>query len=351
MSTSGRRGGATTSTDHTSTRQWLVALALVAGCSHHSAAGPHSDEIVYRVVDSTQGTARTTTVTVDVQHPYASRTVTSGSGGYATDGEQAFLVAADGSLRAVAAVPPSFPAGALHLDVALASAARHGLAARVGEDEVLGRRCALWRSKAPLDGDPVTAATADSSTVTCVSEQGQLLRDVWTLHGRVVRTRTATRIGSGPALTFAVASPAASVGTAQGVKVVPRDVLLRALAVPEPARPAGLAPDRDAATITRDPTGEVSAEGGVLTWSDCCRRLVVLDVQRGLTHRLVAPADGVPVALRDGRAARLTVVGAGVRLTFAAGSFVVTVTADLPEDDVVAWASGLSLGQDSRRAS
>ena len=305
---------------------------------------------MYDVVDTSQSPARTTTVTVDVQHPYTSRTVTQGSGGSATDGTQAYLIRPDGSADTVAAVPPGFPSGALHLDVALASASRHGLAARTGTDEVLGVACELWSSEAPLDAEPVTPATADSSTTSCVDADGRLLRDVWTLHGRVVRTRVATRVGRGPSLSGtallggATPAPAPSVGTAEGVKVVARDVLLRALAIPEPAAPAGLSADRDAATIQVDGSGRASAEGGVLTWADCCRRLVVLTLERGLTHRLAVPADGLPVSLGAGRSARLQVLGAGVRLVFGSGEFVVTVTADLPEDDLIRWAAGLQLG-------
>jgi hypothetical protein len=301
---------------------------------------------VYDVVDGTHHS----TVTVDVEHPYTSRSVTEGGGGYATDGSQAYLIRPDGTVGTVAAVPPGFPSGALHLDVALASARRHHLAAQVGTDTVLGIACELWRSKAPLDAEPIAPATTDSSTTSCVDAQGRLLREVWTLHGTVASTRTATRVGTGPSLAGeallagATPVPAPSVGTAEGVKVVARDVLLRALAVPEPTAPAGLAPDRDAATIQVDASGRVSSEGGVLTWADCCRRLVVLKLERGLTHHLTAPTDGVPVSLGTGRTARLQAVGAGVRLTFGSGEFVVTVTADLPEDDVIRWAAGLQLG-------
>jgi hypothetical protein len=301
---------------------------------------------VYDVVDSTHRS----TVTVDVEHPYTSRTVSKGSGGYATDGLQAYLIRADGSVSTVAAVPPGFPSGALHLDVALTSAHRHHLAVQVGTDSVLGRSCELWRSKAPLDAEPITPATSDSSTTSCVDADGRLLREVWTLHGRVASTRTATRVDTGPSLSGTALlggktpAPAPSVGTAEGVKVVARDVLLRALAIAEPAAPSGLSPDRDAATIQVDGTGRATAEGGVLTWADCCHRLVVLDLERGLTHRLTAPDEGVAVSLGGGRTARLQAVGAGVRLVFGAGEFVVTVTADLPEDDVLAWASALQLG-------
>lgn len=295
-------------------------------------------------------TTHRSTVTVDVDHPYTSRTLTEGSGGYATDGTQAYLIRPDGTVGTVAPVPPGFPSGALHLDVALAAARRHGLAVQVGKDSVLGIDCELWRSKAPLDAEPIVPATSQSSTTSCVDSDGRLLREVWTLHGKVVSTRTATRVGRGPSLSGPALldgqtpAPAPSVGTGEGVKVVERDVLLTALAVPEPAAPAGLAADRSAATVQVDGTGRASSEGGVLTWADCCRRLVVLRLERGLTHRLAVPAEGVPVSLGGGRTARLQAVGPGIRLVFGAGHFVVTVTADLPEDDVIAWASRLQLG-------
>jgi hypothetical protein len=305
---------------------------------------------VYDVVDSSQSPALRTTVTVDVDHPYTSRTVTEGSGGYATDGRQAYVIQPDGTVSTVAPVPPTFPSGALHLDVARASAPRHPRATQAGGDTVAGRPCELWRSKDPLDAEPIAPADSGSSTVSCVDADGRLLRDAWTLHGKVVRTRTATKVGAGPSLSGSALlagrtpSPAPSIGTAEGVKVVPRDVLLQALGIAEPSAPAGLPADRDAATIVRDGTGQVTAEGGVLTWADCCRRLVVLQLERGLTHRLTVPDVGVPVTLGPGRPAHLEPVGLGLRLVFGVGHFVVTITADLPEDELLAWASGLQLG-------
>jgi hypothetical protein len=52
----------------------------------------------------------------------------------------------------------------------------------------------------------------------------------------------------------------------------------------------------------------------------------------------------VVVRLDATRTARLAATSAGLRLTFGAGSFVVTVTADLPEDALLAWAASLPLG-------
>jgi hypothetical protein len=81
----------------------------------------------------------------------------------------------------------------------------------------------------------------------------------------------------------------------------------------------------------------------VLTWTDG-RRLAVLRLERGLGRRLVPPSTGVVVRLDATRTARLAATSAGLRLTFGAGSFVVTVTADLPEDALLAWAASLPLG-------
>lgn len=337
----------------------VTAGTALAACSSSSTPppGPASVRVVYRVEDSAQQPVRVTTVVVEDAPPYRGRTRTldgpppggTDLGGAAYDETHQYLLGANGSVRTARDVAAGFAGTAHHLDVALASAERHRLVRRLGTATVAGRACTTWLSRDPLDSGPFAAATAADSTRSCVAADGLLLRDTWTLHGRLVRTRTAVSVGRGPSLAGSgllsghTPAPAPSSGPVEQVKVVTRQVLLTALAVPEPPAPQGLSPDRQAAVIELDPDGQVGAEGGVLTWTDGTR-LLVLDLRRGLTHRLVPPTDGVPVRLDGTRSARLTPTSYGLHLTFGAGAFVVTVSTDLPEDALLAWAASLQLG-------
>lgn len=336
----------------------LAAGTALAACSSSSPAptGPPSLRVVYRVEDSAQQPPRVTTVVVDDAPPYRGRTRTLAGpppgttdlGGTATDEGHQYLLDADGRVRTVAAVAPGFSGTGSGLAVALPAGEHHGLVQSVGTARVAGRTCTEWLSRDPLDSGPLAPASAVDRTTSCVDADGLLLRDAWTLHGQLVRTRTAVSVGRGPSLagpgllSRRTPAPAPSTGPGEQVKVVPRAVLLQALAVPEPPAPQGLSPDRDAAVRQLDPDGQPGVEGGVLTWTDG-RRLAVLRLERGLTHRIAPPTTGVLVHLDAARTARLTATSIGLRLSFGQGSFVVTVTADLPEAALLAWAASLPL--------
>jgi hypothetical protein len=312
---------------------------------------------VYRVEDSAQQPVRVTTVVVDNAPPYRGRTRTLAGpppgttdlGGSAADEGHQYLLDPDGGARTVAAVAPGFAPTASGLAVALPAAVRHGLVRSVGTATVAGRSCTEWLSRDPLDSGPFAAASAADRTTSCVDPDGLLLSDAWTLHGTLVRTRTAVSVGRGPSLAGSgllggrTPAPAPTTAAGEQVKVVDRDVLLRALAVPEPVAPQGLTADLDAAVLQLDQDGTPGVEGGVLTWTDG-RRLAVLRLERGLGRRLTPPSTGVAVRLDAARTARLAATSVGLRLTFGQGSFVVTVTADLPEADLLGWAAALSLG-------
>lgn len=337
----------------------LAAGTALAACSSHPAParGPASLRVVYRVEDSAQQPVRVTTLVVDDAPPYRGRTRTLAGpppgttdlGGTASDEGHQYLLDPSGAVRTVMAVAPGFAGTGTGLAEALPAAQRHGLARPVGTARVAGRSCTQWLSKDPLDSAPVTAATADERTTSCVDAGGLLLQDSWTLHGRLVRTRTAVSVGPGPSLAGSgllsgrTPAPAPTSAAAEQVKVVARAVLLQALAVPEPPAPPGLSPDRDSAVLQLDPDGRPGVEGGVLTWTDG-HRLAVLRLERGLTHRVTPPTTGVLVHLDASRTARLTVTSVGLRLTFEQGSFVVTVAADLPESTLLTWAASLPLG-------
>jgi hypothetical protein len=337
----------------------LAAGAALAACSSSDGApapGPSSLRVVYRVEDSAQQPVRVTTVVVDSTPPYRGRSRTLGGpppgstdlGGVAWDEGHQYLLDPGGGVRTIQVVAPGFAGTSTGLGVALPAAQSHGLVRSGGTARVAGRTCTEWVSRGPLDSDPFAPATASDRTTSCVDAEGLLLRETWTLHGRVVRTRTAVSVGRGPPLAGSgllsgrTPAPAPTSAAAEQVRVVGRTVLLQALAVPEPPAPQGLSPDRDAAVLQLDPDGRPGVEGGVLTWSDG-HRLAVLRLERGLTHRLTAPVTGVVVHLDGARTARLTATAVGLRLTFGAGSFVVTATADLPESTLLAWAASLPL--------
>ena len=336
----------------------LAAGTALAACSSGKSPtpGPSSLRVVYRVEDSAQQPVRVTTLVVDDAPPYRGRTRTLAGpppgttelGGTASDEGHQYLLDPDGGVRTVAAVAPGFAGTATGLSVALPAAAQHGLVRSVGTAQVAGRSCTEWLSRDPLDSAPFAAATAGDRTTSCVDADGLLLRDAWTLQGRLVRTRTAVSIGRGPSLAGTgllsgrSPTPAPTAAAGEQVKVVSRAVLLQALAVPEPPVPQGLSPDRDAAVLQLDPDGRPGVEGGVLTWTDG-RRLAVLRLERGLTHRIAPPTTGVLVHPEGSRTARLTATSIGLRLTFGQGSFVVTITADVPEADLLAWAASLAV--------
>ncbi|HUR14493.1 MAG TPA: hypothetical protein VM097_08365 [Mycobacteriales bacterium] len=335
----------------------LAAGTALAACSSSDDSPPaaSSVRVVYRVEDRAQEPVRVTTVIVEDAPPYRgrSRTLagqppgTTDLGGTAWDEARVYLLTPGGA-RVVQAVPPGFSGTARGLDVSLASALRHGLVRSTGTRQVAGRSCTEWVSKDPLDSAAFGPASATDRTTSCVDADGLLLAESWTLHGRLARTRTAISVGRGADLSgTALLSgrepvPAPTSGPGERVQVVSRAVLLKALAVAEPPAPQGFSPDREAAVIQLDPDGRIAVEGGVLTWVNG-QRLLVLRLERGLVRPLTPPTRGVVVPLDGARSARLTATSVGLRLSFGQGSFVVTVTADLPEDALLAWAGSLEL--------
>lgn len=329
-------------------RRAALALLLAAACSQGAAPAEHSRRVVYRVEDLTGSSPRTTTQVVEVASPYRARLLTregaTSLGGLAWDVDHTYLVGADGAVSVIAAVAPQFAGASLNLGVALASAQRHALVVRGGSARVGGRDCALWSSKDPLDSGPVQPPAGGDVTVSCVAANGLLLDEQWSLKGKVVRRRTATQVEAGPSLAGGALLDGRTPGpaTAQAVeqvKQVSLATLVHALGVPSPAAPVGLRFDRSVAVIQSGAAGAVDVEGGVFAWTDG-KRLVVLRLERGLTRRLSVPDEGVAVAR-----GRLSPVPAGLRVRFKGGSgLVATVTANVPEDVLLAWVSALDVG-------
>jgi hypothetical protein len=333
-----------------------VAVLAVAACSKVAPSPqPRTGwRVVYRIEDRAGATPRITTQVVDVLPPYGARSVTfegataSGTslGGAAWVRGHQYLVDADGSAHEVAQVPPSFAGPDAHLDLAMTTALRLGLVRRGGTATVAGTACTEWVSHDPLDSADIAPASATSSTTSCVDERGRLLRDSWVLSGKVVRVRTAVEVGAPQPdpLRGATPTPLPLAQLPLLVKDEPAAKLAAALNIAVPSGPAGLRADGATALLERDlagGTGRALREGAAFAWTDG-RRLVTLQVQRGLVQPEPAPTAGAPVRLASGITARLAPVvnGLQVRLLTPAG-LSVQATGDLPEADLLAWVGGL----------
>ncbi len=337
-----------------------VVLCAVAGCAGASGDAPAggSTRLVYRIDDLAQEPARVSTEVVDVASPQRARSVvhagesTTGTslGGVAYSERGQYLLKPDGTSALVQDIAPTFAGPAWHLATALMVAAAHGQATAEGTRTVGTRSCTQWRTYEPLDAGPVRAATATDSATSCVTEAGLLVQEAWTIDGQVVRRRTLVSAGSGPSLAgdglFPGPAPSGSPQQAgrETVKDVAVQTLVTALGIPTPAAPLGLPVGRSVAVIQLDPGGAgVAVEGGVLSWGQG-DRLVLLRVERGLTRRLTVGTDGTAVTV-GGRTVRVQAVAAGVKVRLAGPQgLVATVTADVPERDLLAWLGTLSLG-------
>lgn len=320
--------------------------------------------VVYRVEDRSRSPIRLTTQVLDVASPVAARLVTlegpppgtTSLGGLAWDDGNQYLIEPGGVVRVIRQVPPGFPGVDTHLDVALPTALRAGLVQREGAAEVAGRSCTKWLSREPLDSAAFTPATATDRALSCVDDSGRILSEHWTLRGSLTRVRTAVSVAVGPSLTgsalFAGRPPVplASEASTGSVKAVPAERLAEALGIPIPPAPPGLVPDRSVALIDVDRAGAASQivrEGAAFSWTGD-RQLVVLLVKRGLTASMMLPAGGIEVPLSVTSAgtgtARLTPVLSGLKLELLTSrGLLVTVTGNLPEQELLAWVRTLEL--------
>jgi hypothetical protein len=329
-------------------RRCLLVLLLVTGCADPSSPRATSERITYRVVT---GSVTTTAVT-DVMRPYRARTLThegSGKGtGFAWDERALYTLAADGT-KQTQLVGPGFAGPDSGLEVALPVAQRQGLVNALGTGSVLGRDCTRWLSELPLDGAPLSHPRPGDSTDSCVDAEGRVLSDTWRVDGKVVRTRTATEVTSGPDLSGNAlygGSEPTPLPTALATVVVTESTteeLGRLLQVTAPVAPAGLRADTAAAVLDRDATGGGFArEAAVFTWTSS-EHLAVLRVERDLVPGQGRTVRGAEVDLGGLGTGRLEPVLAGLRATVSGPRGLrIIATADLPEDAFLAWVRSLS---------
>ena len=311
-------------------KRLLPLLLLLAACQSHEAVH-HSLQVTYELSDGT-------TQVVQIDRPYRAR---EGSLGWSEDGT--YLGA-----QQSAALPPGFPGPYSRLDVALPEALAQGLVRDLGTTRtVAGRSCHEWESRQPLDGAPFAPATRTDRTVSCVDGSGLLLADTWTSGGRVLRTRTATSVGDGPSLLgnglYGGSAPTPlPTGSAVVTPATP-EKLLGLLQVPVPAVPAGLHLDRSVAVVELS-NGAASREGAVLTYVSG-DRMLVLRLSRALVTGDQPTVHGAEVRVGPMRG-RLLPVLAGLQLHLdGPRGLQVTVTTDLPREQLLSWAGGLHLGE------
>jgi hypothetical protein len=338
----------------------LCAVALSSGgCSSGKAEPePTSRRVIYRVEDTAGATPAVTTVVIDRDGHYRGRVRTlqgappggADLGGTAWDGERQYVLSG-GRPTGVQDVAPGLTGADSNLDVSLASALAHDLVRRGATSTVADLPCDLWESKDPLDASSWALPTDTDHTTSCVSADGLLLSESWTLDGHLVRTRTAVYVGRGPSLAGTALLGGRSPGplptspALEEVRRVDAAALAGSLGVPLPPPPIGFTLDRAASVLQRELAGQPSVEGGVFTYV-AGERVVELRLERGLGGRTLGlPPDGVAVSLRDGRAARLTPGLLGLGVTFTGGhGLLATATADLREEALLLWVTTLQLG-------
>ncbi len=296
-------------------------------------------------------TGRVSTTTVDVSPPYRARSLNrdgSGAvtGGFAWDERGLYSITSAGTAQ-TASIAPGFPGPYSGLAVALPVAERQHLVRRGGSSSVLGLDCEQWLSAEPLDGAPFAPVSPDARTTSCVDAEGRLLAETWYVGGKLVRTRTATGVGPGPSLAGAALyegppTPLPSSGTGFVVRDSPRAQLLRLLQVPVPSDPTGFRPDASVAVLDLDAAATgFTREAGVLTWLRGVD-VVVLRLERDLSGSSRGTVRGAPVDLGVLGTGHLEPVLAGLRVVIDGPTGLrALVTADLPEDELLAWARTL----------
>ncbi|MFN2539314.1 MAG: hypothetical protein ABR549_14365 [Mycobacteriales bacterium] len=317
----------------------LAGLLLVVACQPKE---PTSQRIAYDV----ESPAGRTTTTVLVEPGHRARTTSGSTSTYWS--ESGVYGDVNGRLVQTAVIAPGFPGPEAHLDLALPEALRQRLVRDLGTSQsVAGVSCHEWESAKPLDGAPFAPATAQDRTVSCVSADGRLLADRWTIGGTVAQARTATAVGTGPSLRgdrlFEGRTPIPLPAEQSPYSVTASDAaaLVAPLGIPVPVAPAGLTLESSVALLERTDTGP-RREDAVLVYRGSSRMLV-LRIGRDLTPgtRVTPHGAGVTVGRHPGYLApvlpglQLTVTGPrGLRAT---------ITADLDRDDLLDWAATLRL--------
>ena len=324
-------------------RRLLVLALLLTACSDKEPADTQPSQ---RIVYDVQSPAGRSTTTVLLDPGQRARTT---SGSTSTYWSQSGVFGdVNGQLVQTAVVPPGFPGPESHLDIALPEALRQRLVRDLGTTKsVAATSCHEWESEKPLDGAPFAPATATSRTVSCVDPSGRILADTWTLDGTVAQSRTATAVDLGPTLRGQGLfdgrrpTPLPSDQSPYSVTTADADALTKALGIPPPAAPAGLALDAAVGLFERTAAGP-QREDAVLVYRGS-GRMLVLRVGRDLTPGIGFAAHGATLTVGSAPA-YLEPVLPGLQLTIAGPRRLrVIITANLPRADLLTWAGALRL--------
>jgi hypothetical protein len=328
---------------------------LLAGCtSDERPSPPAAKDGIHIEYDVTDDRGLHTTEVTDVDRPYRARTVRFARGhsvgGIAWTEAGVYQLRPDGSAQQVSPAWPGAPGPDSHLDVALPVALRQHLVERRATSTVLGRPCTEWASAQPLDGPAFSLPTKENRTLSCLSSEGVILRDRWTRQGALLRLRLATTLRSGVALTDrelfgAAPTPVPEQLTTYSVTPSTESELTRLIPVPDPAAPPGMHSDKAVAVLDVDRSSaapRITREGAVLTWVGG-GHLVQARYGRDLLKPTPAPTGGAAVTLGSLGTGRLTPVLAGLQVAvLGPKGLLLTVTSDLPEDQLLTWMRALT---------
>jgi len=259
-------------------------------------------------------------------------------------------------------VPAAAAAQDMRADVVVASGLRsHALKYR-GAETILGRRCQVFRSAAPLRAGPLQPVSSPSTyTDTCIDGQGLVLREKTVQHGSFVSERRAVDVAVGPssvtgapfamtgahtpvdsgggaftALTFASRPPGGSWALAP--PPVGFQWIGRYAVIPPQPSDAGAS-----AFSVGPPPGQVSELDDVFV-----RGIDVIVVQQGSTLNgasFAPPANAQPVALGALGAGQLQIGGSVSTITAEpnGGRRFLRLSGTLPPDELLAIARSLTL--------
>ncbi len=169
---------------------------------------PSAYRITYGVESGPPDDRTLSTDVVSVRRPFGSRLETWNGG--STEGEPDSVQvgelgvlsfdSADSEALIVARPPGPGPSDS-RLDATLAAALDAGLVERREVREVLGRRCQVHRSGAPLSAGAFAPATPDEHADTCVDAAGLVLEERYVIDGEPVLRRIASELELDPELT------------------------------------------------------------------------------------------------------------------------------------------------------
>lgn len=161
---------------------------------------PLAYRILYRVEDRAAGGRGILWEERTVLRPFTGRTVTSderpppviGARGNITTKDRVFAVSED-AVRELAARVAGVSGSDHALGEVLDEAVDRGLARRLGQRRVAGRRCRVYRIAEPPNGVLQRFRSGDFADE-CIADDGLLLMEEWTLGGKVVRVREAVEV-------------------------------------------------------------------------------------------------------------------------------------------------------------